>query len=109
MTSQGRWLRRWKPRSARGTTTTWCMCRWGRPDLIVDVESATPPLLGTPRWRENCASGCPPTPVPFLVVEAVSQPGVGARPEGSRTVAIEHAGQNFGSLPRSPGSPPTPL
>ncbi len=67
--------------------------------------SATPPL-GTPRRRENCGGGCPPTPVHPLVVEAEHQPGVGARPEGSRTVAIEHAGQNFGSLPRPPGSPP---
>src|SRR6266536_5547927 len=42
----------------------------------VEVErslhpNSHPSLLGTPRWRENCAGGCPPTPVLFLVVEAV--------------------------------------
>jgi hypothetical protein len=46
-----------------------------------------PAPRGTSPGRENCGGGCPPTPVFPLVVEAEDQPGVGARPEGSHTVA----------------------
>ena len=43
--------------------------------------------MGTPRGRENCAWGCPPDAVVFLVLEVVSQSGAGALLEGLRTVA----------------------